>query len=599
MAYNPYNAVSMIHKFKSDWTDADSKGDNVKKFDAETNAQKYYNELKKNGYSALADELSKSNVEQAARRKNFYAQTGRTPTRDYLYSLGQKYDMSKNDVDKLISYNDITGEISFGGKNIGKPDVEADGVSYWNDTAKLDNAFKDYIDRSGTSRQAATAINQENENLFDKYNKEYDDLKKTNPFTTDEAKAILAKYDLAGLTARDNTAASGAGSNGGNIDSYSAANALRQQAALINQGQQAVINSYNSKLEHARNLLSDMGVNIERVFNENETAKNNDVSRKATIADVRGYTPSEWTVQSDPVLKNFVDENGKIKKEYENVDFQQLINQAKESGDNDLANKYAILRGIKIWGNYANYGKYAGEGDIAYPEQQKTENARQFDKQIASAEKIASGNNATKLTLADKSAQSALDQITTSAKYSSNNNGTVTKDDTATYQNGVKVGDKNGKPILTKDQAVKMRDSGNTSDQVTYALNYYGESVTPNGGTGLLGDVGDSNGASDDGWNAFMSYFPTKSNDKDRTKFREFLTEKLKPYYDSGREINETVLENLVVGTDVKNSNSTKYDIDVDEAKALCNALGLNTAWLDKYKNRWGFNSDKGMKLAN
>lgn len=456
MAYNPYNAVSMIHKFKSDWTDADSKGDNVKKFDAETNAQKYYNELKKNGYSALADELSKSNVEQAARRKNFYAQTGRTPTRDYLYSLGQKYDMSKNDVDKLISYNDVTGEISFGGKNIGKPDVEADGVSYWNDTSKLDNAFKDYIDRSGTSRQVATAINQENENLFDKYNKEYDDLKKTNPFTTDEAKAILAKYDLAGLTARDNAAASGAGSNGGNIDSYSAANALRQQAALINQGQQAVINSYNSKLEHARNLLSDMGVNIERVFNENETAKNNDVSRKATIADVRGYTPSEWTVQSDPVLKNFVDENGKIKKEYENVDFQQLINQAKESGDNDLANKYAILRGIKIWGNYANYGKYAGEGDIAYPEQQKTENARQFDEQIAASDRALAAeaeNNAAER-------QNKLDQISATVEAEAAQNANTGNASTA-------------KPTLTAAQAANAIKNGEKSQAVIDAYNYY------------------------------------------------------------------------------------------------------------------------------
>lgn len=592
MAYNPYNAVSMIHKFKSDWTDADSKGDNVKKFDAETNAQKYYNELKKNGYSALADELSKSNVEQAARRKNFYAQTGRTPTRDYLYSLGQKYDMSKNDVDKLISYNDITGEISFGGKNIGKPDVEADGVSYWNDTSKLDNAFKDYIDRSGTSRQAATAINQENENLFDKYNKEYDDLKKTNPFTTDEAKAILAKYDLAGLTARDNAAASGAGSNGGNIDSYSAANALRQQAALINQGQQAVINSYNSKLEHARNLLSDMGVNIERVFNENETAKNNDVSRKATIADVTGYTPSEWTVQSDPVLKNFVDENGKIKKEYENVDFQQLINQAKESGDNDLANKYAILRGIKIWGNYANYGKYAGEGDIAYPEQQKTENARQFDEKIAASDRALAAeaeNNAAER-------QNKLDQISATVEAEAAQNANTGNASTA-------------KPTLTAAQAANAIKNGEKSQAVIDAYNYYyGTDYTVDNPPEIKSNStssepnltnGDSNGASDDGWNAFMSYFPAKSNDKDRTKFREFLTEKLKPYYDSGREINETVLENLVVGTDVKNSNSTKYDIDVDEAKALCNALGLNTAWLDKYKNRWGFNSDKGMKLAN
>lgn len=123
MAYNPENAVNMIYKFKSAWTDADKKGDNAGKFDAETNARKYYEELKKSGYASLADELSKSNVAETAKRKKFYAQTGRTATRDYLYSLGKKYDMSSGDVDKLISYNDTTGEISFGGKNMGKPDA--------------------------------------------------------------------------------------------------------------------------------------------------------------------------------------------------------------------------------------------------------------------------------------------------------------------------------------------------------------------------------------------------------------------------------------------------------------------------------------------
>lgn len=458
MAYNPENAVNMIYKFKSAWTDADKKGDNAGKFDAETNARKYYEELKKSGYASLADELSKSNVAEAAKRKKFYAQTGRTATRDYLYSLGKKYDMSSGDVDKLISYNDTTGEISFGGKNMGKPDAEVDGVSYWNDTSKMDNAFKNYIDRSGTVRPVKNAVNQENENLFAKYSKEYDDLKNTNPFTTDEAKSILAKYDLASLTARDNEAASGASSNGGNIDSYAAANALRQQASLVNQGQQAVLASYNSKLEHARNLLSDMGVNIERVFNEDETAKNNDVSRKATVAGVTGYTPSEWSLQTDPVLKQYVDENGKIKKEYleGNINFQNLINDAKANGDNELARKYAILRGIKILGDFNQYGKYLNEGDIAYLEPQKTEDARQFNEQIAASDRALAAE--TENNAAER--QNKLDQISAAAEAEAAQNANSGNANTA-------------KPTLTAAQAAAAIKNGEKSQAVIDAYNYY------------------------------------------------------------------------------------------------------------------------------
>ena len=56
------------------------------------------------------------------------------------------------------------------------------------------------------------------------------------------------------------------------------------------------------------------------------------------------------------------------------------------------------------------------------------------------------------------------------------------------------------------------------------------------------------------------------------------------------------MLEQLICGSDVTNSNSTKYDIDVEEAKDICNKLGLDSSWVDKYANRTWFNKGKGMK---
>ena len=180
-----------------------------------------------------------------------------------------------------------------------------------------------------TNNLKSNEVNRENAGLFDKYNQSYEDLTKTNPFTTEEAKAILGKYSLAGLQARDNAAASGGASNGGNIDSYAAANAMRQQAALIGQGQSKVLDAHQQKIDNVRGLLSDMGVNIDRVFNQDETAKNNDVARKSEIAAVTGDVPIEWVISNNPYLNS----DGTIKDQYKDVDFSAVMAKAKESGD--------------------------------------------------------------------------------------------------------------------------------------------------------------------------------------------------------------------------------------------------------------------------
>lgn len=450
MAYNPYSAVNAIYKLKEQWNTANEANDETKKNEAAQKAQAYYNQLKNNGYSDIADSLTASDYTQAKAINDKWAKTGKTPTRDYLYTLGQSYGLSQGEMDKLISWDNDTGEVSFGGKKIGKPDTEVDGTSYWSDTTALDNAFNDYIERSGTTRSKAAAVNQENENLFKKYNQEYEDLKSTNPFETDEAKSILAKYDLAGLQGRDNAVASNAGSNGGNIDSFAAANALRQQSSLINQGQTAVLEAYQQKLDHARSLLSDMGVNIDRVYNQDETSKNNDVARKSEIASVSGYTPDEWVASNNPYLND----DGTLKEEYKDIDFSEVMAKAKAAGNENAYNAAAQARYYKIMGNYGLYGQY-DDGNYAVPRLQQTEVARQFDEQIAASDRAL--NAETSMNAANN--QNKIDQITTSAKYgtTANSSGTVT----AT------------KPTLTAAQATNAIKNGEISQSVIDAYNYY------------------------------------------------------------------------------------------------------------------------------
>lgn len=583
MAYNPYSAINAIYKLKGQWDAANNLGDETKKNEAAKKAQNYYNQLRNYGYGDIADELTASNYTQAKAINDKWAKMGKTSTRDYLYSLGKSRGMTSSDIDKLINWDNQTGEVSFGGKKIGAPDTVVDGVSYWGDTSILDNAFNDYIKRSGTTRTKSAAVDQENENLFAKYNQEYEDLKNTNPFETEEAKSILAKYDLAGLQGRDNVVASNAGSNGGNIDSFAAANALRQQAALVNQGQQAVLNAHQQKLDHARALLSDMGVNIDRVYNQDETSKNNDVARKSEIASVSGYTPTEWSIQNDSFLKNFVDENGKLKAEYNDVDFQELINNAKANGNTDLANKYAILRGLKIFGNFNEHGKYLNEGDISYITPQYTEARRQFDEQIAAADRALRAEQ----TENAAERQNRLDQI----------NAQVQGEKELVRETANSGGTTATKPALTASQAATAIKNGETSQAVIDAYNYYyGTNYTVDNPPKLsddnpsswLGGSGNSEGnttASEDDYTAELN----KVYEDSSKTVKDYIRNKLEPL----------ITENTVTETELREhllANSKDYDLEVADIKAICNALGVDSKWVDDYKNSGLFGWGSGVK---
>lgn len=459
--YNPYSDVKNIYDLKGQWDEANRAGDTAKKNQIAATAQVYYDNLKNNNYNGVAKALSNSDYQGA-----------KSILDSYSPPVTNSEDTTKSPVE--------------------------------------------------TNNLKSNEVNRENAGLFDKYNESYDYLTKTNPLNTDEAKAILGKYSLAGLQARDNATATGGGSNGGNIDSYAAANALRQQSALIGQGQSKVLESHQQKIDNIRGLLSDMGVNIDRVFNQDETAKNNDVARKSEIASVTGYAPTEWSIQNDAFLKNFVDENGKLREEYNDTDFQALINSAKARGDNDLAHKYSILRGLKIFGNFDKYGKYLKEGDIAYIEPKRTAEYELTDKQLKSAENIALGE-------AQASALSA--QAEAEADYNKSY---------LDYMGKVYTADRNAETKYAEIEAGKE---------------------DPYASFNLLRNIIGESGAN--------------------TRKISFLDEVLKDYYDGTKTLqNSEELMNLIL------NNTEEYNIDTDDAKLICAAFGADDDWIDNYRDR-------------
>ncbi len=421
MTYSTDDAIKKIVDFKKQWEDANNSGDLVAKGNAEKYAKKVYDLMRANGDSAIADELSASNYTKSQQVRDTYYKMGKTETRPYLYSLGKKYGMSQSEVDSIIGWDENTGEISLGGKKIGRPDALVGGSSYWNDPSVLDSAFSDYVSRTGKTKPTSTMVSNGNEDVMEKYKKTFETAMNENPYETEVGKSIMGKYNLAAIQGRENQLASGAATNGGNIDSFSAANAMRQQAGLIYQGQEAALTAHQQKIDNAQKILEGMGVHIDRMYNQDETTKNNEVSRQVAKSEVTGYVPTEWTYDNNIYLNT----DGTVRDEYLTDEFDAtggfstIINDAKAklattTDATERANLQATInaatqaKALKTFSS-PKYAKYAHEVTATTP--QETATVKQANADRESAEKIASGTNTTTENVANIEAKNNLDVL--------------------------------------------------------------------------------------------------------------------------------------------------------------------------------------------
>lgn len=521
MAYNPYSAINAIYNLKNDWDAANKSGDTAAKNKAASNAQVFYKQLRDNGQGKIADELSA------------------------LDASGAKYILDQ-----------------YSAKNSGV-DNQAYNTSMQSATNK-NNTLASYIDSDRNDVQGK---------YNDIYNYANQDVTKTDEYKSTYDN-MMKKYDLSALQGRDNAVASGGASNGGNIDSYAAANAMRQQASILANGQQvahqAGLDAYNSRISNVSNILNNLGVynsgtydamnqtiandaNLaQQYFDNSETAKNNETARQEVYSNISGTVGDKVTKYLN---SNIWNDDGSLVNS--NQDFQAQINSLEKTlySTKDETERARIKEQLRVLEAARNqkideqgltYGK-----TYKYQSDKQSEAGRQFDVQseiskqaLTSEEKIAAANN-----------QNTLDQI------EANKNANL-----ELAQAGVKT-DKNGNVVVDENQQDKQ-------------------------------------------WNTFLSYFD--GADKHAQKIVSFLTSELKPYFDSGKEINEDTLKELIVGkegTDVADSNSNKYAIKVEDARKIIekinfmlasinpNATPLDDSWLDSYKNRVDINDNEGMKL--
>lgn len=354
MAYNPYSDIQKVFNAKVGWNNATTDEERKRQNEIANAARK---NLEAYGYSDVANQISSSGADATAARKILeqYAPKSATKVTTKATTAPDSTTLSNPE---LITVNN-------------------------NETRKKNNQLW------GTQTN-------DREMMTGKYNK-LEDTAYSNPFESEEAKVILKQYDLKAMQGRENEKASGAASNGGNIDSFAAANALRQQAALTSKGQMVALDAHNNKINNVKGILADLGVYLQnqdkgmqttiglqanegqRLFENEETAKNNETARLSEQASVTGYTPTEWTIKNDATYSQFLNPDGTFKKEMENVDIQALIN---NTTDADTKKKLAVIRAKKMLGNYGEYGKYINQGDVAFMDgNQITEARRQFDKQ--------------------------------------------------------------------------------------------------------------------------------------------------------------------------------------------------------------------------
>ena len=598
-------------------------------------AKSVYNNLSNNGYSGYANKLQGINYDQAKDFVNKLQKTaGKQEIRPYLYTLGSKYGMSQNEIDKLLNYDNDTQEVSFGGKKIGIAQNNVDGHTYW-DADVLDNAFNDYISRSG-KKTDEMRYNESNDATRRKLDEQWqgmnDDYKDTrgmykgvydayglsqDPFKTDWGQSMMASYELDGSKKSDNAIASGAAANGGNIDSFAAANARRARLTEENMGKMMVHNAAMDRINGAKSLLEQLGVyesghyanqneNIDRETNfaqqlqdRSEERKNNEVARNTAISQITGKIPAQYQTSDNPFY-----ENGQLKNPT-TTDFQAFENRMQTIIDDPNASASE-----KTWAkqqiNYArqarqdkilNYG-YGQYADTMRPWNTNTESqpAKESRENRESAERISMegynlerdknqkdydlNNRKMNLEVAenDKQRQQEILMANLNSKLSMDEAKLV-----AELEQKAKAYDaqqEKEKPILTLDQARSALESGETSQSVIDAYNYWnGTNYTVDNPPGAEKDDSDTN---------YQSKLDEVYDSSGKT-VQAYIRNKLEPF----------VKQNNVTETELKNhliENSREYDLEVDDLKAICKAFGIDTKWADNYKNSGFLGWGKGVK---
>ena len=259
-----------------------------------------------------------------------------------------------------------------------------------------------------------------------------------------------------------------------------------------------------------------------------------------------------------------------------------LVDNAKAKGQTDVANKLAVVRAKKIYGNYSEFGKYLNDGgDVAYMGREQTRPATEFDKTDDTTRFITTENNATEKAIAE-------DANKTSLAITNSNNATEQAIADKTNATNLEIAKVKGSTNYDLDDVKKMlKDTTTPSQALIDAYNALsGDSTTytvdnppPITGQNVKDGVSEllNGDDEDESTDTIDSKLDTVYNDSSTT-VKDFIRNKLIPY---AREntLTESALQNYLL------NNSKDYDLEVKDLKAICKAFGVDDKWVDDYKN--------------
>ena len=381
--YPPYNDYEKILGYKADWHTAKNSGQDPSQYYQA--AMPYYQSLIANGYSDLATELANSDHAQAGTLRDKYglkadnqfnldndfaAMTGQAATPNASNNPQTSQDIINaahpNDasINKLMDMgtgvsgmaNDVFNTAN--GIATGSIPVQPSAATqdlydlYKDDYNRLNGQIK--YDANGN---VISGLNTEHYNIG---RNQLDYLNNFDITKQPYYQGIMDQYKLGGYNAAQGEYANGAANNSGNIDSYAAANANRQQLAFTTAGMQQAMAMANQNQQNWQNLYSQMSNDL---YNQGTLSLATlgvardmyaqDSQERMNALDVEGSLASAQMAASVQQVLSLVEERKNDKGITAEMAMQEKdIAAAKEQLELQLASNERIQEGINALGYY-------------------------------------------------------------------------------------------------------------------------------------------------------------------------------------------------------------------------------------------------------
>ena len=347
MAYNPYNAIKGIYDSKVAYHTNQSKGLDPNEYHKQ--ALPYYTELAQNGYESLAAQLDSMDAVQAAELLKQFKP-------DEQFAVDEAYNTmtgnaQQNGGDRSASYTGLTDKANgiinashpndatidkLMGMGTGETGMAQDvfntaqGISTGAIQTKPNAATQSILDAYNDSNNRLNGAIQydQNGNVISGLNTEHynigrNQLDYLNNFDVTKQpyyQGIMDAYKLGGYNAAQGEYANGAANNGGNIDSYAAANANRQQLAYTTAGMQQAMAMANQNQQNWQNLYSQMSKDLDnqgqlslQTLDIARQMYATDANERMNALDQAGSLAAKQMENSVAVIQSMIDERVKDK----------------------------------------------------------------------------------------------------------------------------------------------------------------------------------------------------------------------------------------------------------------------------------------------